>query len=331
MFSFLKNLRGKDLQPNEVKEYIKEESVLPVTEALSPKDQSKNTGNPQNTEAASKTDEAQQESKSDLRSTELSLHQAWELSLTAEQKYSFSFMAAELPPIKEGNITLAGISLIPHDEGIEIAAFIRNGTPNPVTLNPMNLVVLIKNNELFARQAFDLTEIGEIPPYHARPWSFVFKRENFVQVDVLLESWKLAFELAEKKLVLPQQLELEESWIKTLSDDQKESLIQLAKQLPPLNHGEVNIQCVQLIKSDDGSFRALLLFRNGSDNSLDFHQLPLALYDATGEKVAEGIFELGDFTVNANTSKPWMFIFPPKSIVKVDPDFSRWRVQIPQG
>lgn len=322
MFSFLKNMRDKDLSSTEaaeqIKEQIKEESVMSVNEAVIDANGSAGAANSDT-------------SQNKLHDTQLSLHPLWEQNLTSSQKYSFSFMAAELPQIEEGNVSLAGISLIPHDEGIEIAAFIRNGTSQPITLGTMNLVVLIKDNELFARQAFDLSEIGAIPPFTARPWTFLFNRENFLQVDVLLERWKLAFELAAKKLVLPQQLELEESWIKALSDEQKEGLIQLAKQLPPLNSGEVNVQSVQLSKSEDGSLRAMLLFRNGSDKSLSFEKLPLVLMDATGEKIAEGLFELGSLTVNANTSKPWLFIFPPESIVKTDPDFSRWKVNIPQG
>jgi len=183
---------------------------------------------------------------------------------------------------------------------------------------------------LFTRQSFDLSEIGEIPPRSARPWSFVFTREHFLQVDVLLANWKIAFEMAQKKMVLPQQLELEESWIKALSDEQKNSLIELAKNLPALKEGEVNIQSVQLRRSAEGALHVMLLIRNGSTQSLSFEKLPLVLYDATGEKVAEGLFELGSLTVNASTSKPWMFIYPPEMIQKAEPDFSRWKVSVPQ-
>lgn len=313
MLSFLKNLMGKTPTTKEVREQVQEESIL----------------------SASDTEQSHQEAQEQKEAsagvvTALSLHPSWEAQLSTQEKYALSFMAQELEPLLEGNISLAGIALVPHDEGIEVTAFIRNSSDRPISLKEMTLVVLFGDQQLFTRQVFDLSEIGEIPPRSARPWSFVFTREHFLQANVLLANWKIAFEMAQKKMVLPQQLELEESWIKALSDKQKNSLIELAKNLPALKEGEVNIQSVQIRRSPEGALHVMLLIRNGSKQSLSFEKLPLALYDATGAKVAEGLFELGNLTVNANTSKPWLFIYPPESILVEQPDLSRWKVSIPQ-
>jgi len=315
MLSFLKNWLGKTPSPEEVKEQVKEESILP---------------SPESPAQADEPHLQQEEQMTTGVPTSLSLHESWEELLTAQEKYALSFMAQELPPLEAGNLSLAGISLVPHDEGVEVTAFLRNSTDKPVRLGEMTLLILFGDQQLFTRQTFDLSELGEIPARSARPWTFVFKREHFLQVDVLLLNWKIAFELAQKKLVLPQQLELEESWIKALSDEQKNGLIELAKKLPPLPPGEVNVQSVSISRTED-SLRAMLLFRNGSEQSLSIERLPLALYDAAGDKVAEGLFELGGLTVNAGTSKPWLFIFPQESIVKQDADFSRWKVSVPQA
>lgn len=311
MLSFLKNFLGKTPTPDEVREQVQEESILPAsdTEQSHQKQQEKQTG----------------------VITALSLHESWEAKFDTQEKYALSFMAQELEPLEEGNFSLAGLALGPHDEGVEVTAFVRNGTDRPVRLGDMTLVVLFGDQQLFTRQTFDLSQLGEIPPRSARPWTFIFTREHFLQVDVLLSNWKLAFELAQKKMVLPQQLELEESWIQALGDEQKTALIDLAKRLPELKEGEVNIQSVQIRRTEDGALHAMLLIRNGSSQSLSFEKLPLALYDAAGEKVAEGLFELGGLTVNAQTSKPWMFIYPAESVLKAEPDLSRWKVSVPQG
>lgn len=316
MLSFLKNLMGKTPTPEAIKEHLREESVLSAQDTGLSSDKSASTAK-----------------KSAVGSgiTKLSLHESWEKSLNTSEKYALSFMAQELPPMEPGNLSLVGLSLLPHEHGIEVTAFLRNGTDRPISLQEMTLVILLGEEKLFTRQTFDLTEVGVIPPHSARPWSFVFLSEHFLQVDILLQNWKIAFELAQKKIVLPQQLELEESWIRSLTDEQKESLIELAKRLPPIKAGEVNVQSVQLRRSEEGSFHAMLLFRNGSTQSLSLKSLPLALYDARGQKVAVGQFELGGLTVRSNTSKPWMFIFPKESILIEDPDLSRWRVSIPQG
>ncbi|ASJ56114.1 accessory Sec system S-layer assembly protein [Brevibacillus formosus] len=314
MLSFLKNLMGNKPTTNEVREQVQEESILSAADT-----------------EQSHQEEQQVQVESTGVTTTLSLHESWESQLSAQEKYSLSFMAQELEPLQPGNISLAGTSLVPHDDGIEVVAFVRNSTDRPISLNEMTLVVLFGDQELFTRQSFDLSELGEIPPRSARPWSFVFTREHFLQVEVLLVNWKIAFEMAQKKMVLPQQLELEESWIKALTDEQKTSLIELAKNLPALKEGEVNIQSVQIRRTESGALNAMLLIRNGSTQSLSFEKLPLALYDASGDKVAEGLFELGSLTVNANTSKPWLFIFPPESIQKEELDLSRWKVSVPQG
>jgi accessory Sec system S-layer assembly protein len=316
MLSFLKNLMGKTPTPEAIKEHLREESVLSAQDTGLSSDKSASTAK-----------------KSAVGSgiTKLSLHESWEKSLNTSEKYALSFMAQELPPMEPGKISLAGMSLVPHDQGIEVTAFLRNGMDHPVRLQEMTLVILFGEDELFTRQKFDFSEIGEIPAHSARPWSFVFLSENFQQVNVLLNNWKIAFELAQKKMVLPQQLELEESWSRELSDSQKEALIDLAKRLPALKEGEVNIQSVQVRRSEEGALHAMLLIRNGSTQSLSFEKLPLALYDASGQTVAVGMFELGGLTVRSNTSKPWMFIFPKESILIEDPDLSRWRVSIPQG
>ena len=315
MLSFFKNLLGKGSSTTEWKEQLKEESILPATEV------------PLAEERQAETVEAQPET----RDTPLSLHESWEQELDVNQKYSLTFLANDLPPIAVGNVSITGVHIAPHDEGVEVTAFLRNGLPRPIRFEKMNLLILFGDQELFSRQEFDLSVIGEIPPFSARPWTFVFARENFLQKDVLLTNWKIAFELAQKKVVLPQQLELEESWIKALNDEQKTSLIQLAKTLPPLQEGEVNVQSVQVSRAEDGSLRALLLIRNGSTQSLSIDKIPLVLIDAMNEKTAEGLFEIGGLTVNPGTSKPWLFIFPKESIVKENPDLSRWKVTVPQA
>jgi len=321
MLSFFKKWMNQPPKPEELKEEIREESVLPAEEAAIQPHVPVEAGG----------QEQQARTAEEGIVTPLSLHESWEENLDANRKYALSFAATELPPIQPGNVSIVGTGIGPHEDGLEVLGFVRNGLPRPIRLGTMNLVILTKDNQLFARQSFDLSELGEIPPYHARPWSFVFHRDHFLLVDILLLNWKLAFELAQKQMVLPQQLELEESWIKALSEEQKQQLIQLAKKLPALRPGEVNVQSVQISRGPDGSLRALLLIRNGSEQSLNFEKLPLVLIDAAGDEVARGLFELGGLRVNAGTSKPWLFIFPAESIVKAEPDLSRWRVQIPQG
>ncbi|WP_232697858.1 accessory Sec system S-layer assembly protein [Brevibacillus daliensis] len=321
MISFIKNM----LSGKEKEELPKstEESVLPVEDHHS-------TDSTEETRETTPTNGASSVTATDSKHvTELSLHSQWERELDNNAKYSLSFMASELEPLQDGNIAISGLHMVPHEEGIEVTAFVRNGTNRPTRLGKMTLLILIEGDRLFTRQEFDMGELGEIPAYSARPWSFLFKKEHYLITNIALANWKLAFELAQKKMILPQNLELEESWMRSLTDKQKDYFIQLAKSLPPLKEGEVNVQSVQASKQDDGTIRTILLIRNGSTQDLSIEKLPLAMYDAAGDKVAEGLFTLTNFVVHKETSKPWMFIFPADSVCKQEPDLSRWKVQVP--
>lgn len=325
MFSFLKNILSGDEKDTATLPKSTEQSVLPV------KKSDKQASVKKSGKSGKTTKQQQKANGLATRVTELSLHPLWERELDNMQKYSMSFMANQLEPLEEGNIAISGFNMVPHEDGIEIAAFVRNASDKPVVLEKMTLLIMFEGDKLFTRQEFDLGELGEIPAFHARPWNFIFTREHFITTNVLLQNWRLAFELAQKKMVLPQNLELEESWVTSLTDDQKKYFIELAKNLPELKEGEVNVQSVQAKQNDEGMIRAILLIRNGSTQNLSFEQLPLALFDATGEKVAEGVFQLKDFVVNSQTSKPWMFIFPKESILKENVDLSQWRVQLAQN
>ncbi|WP_337020404.1 SLAP domain-containing protein, partial [Oceanobacillus massiliensis] len=58
------------------------------------------------------------------------------------------------------------------------------------------------------------------------------------------------------------------------------------------------------------------------------NQIPLGFSDASNKEVAKGSFNLGGMEVNANTSKPWTFVFPANFIEEIEIDLSRWQVYL---
>lgn len=64
---------------------------------------------------------------------------------------------------------------------------------------------------------------------------------------------------------------------------------------------------------------------------MTLENLPLEIVDATGEVVCKGSFNLPPLTVKANTTKPWTFIFPKKTILVEELDLSRWTARVPQA
>ncbi|WP_455432180.1 SLAP domain-containing protein [Tigheibacillus jepli] len=77
--------------------------------------------------------------------------------------------------------------------------------------------------------------------------------------------------------------------------------------------------------NDNQDLVVTMLIRNGADKNITLQQIPLGVKDATGEEIARGTFKLEDFTIKANTSKPWSFIFPQSMVKKEQLDLSRWQ------
>lgn len=251
--------------------------------------------------------------------------------LKPEDRYYFQFLNNELPPLKENQISLSGVELkVDNDSGkVFVTAFVRNSLAKGIRFEKdMPLLLLGPNDEMIARQHFDLTKLGELPAESSRPWYFVFEEKNVVIKEIPQTDWKLAFELKKEKG--PHALDLEESWAKSLAEQDKEKLENLVKSMTPPKAGEVNFMGVQARVADDGGLHVTLLIRNGSDKNLTLQQLPLTVEDASGDVVAKGGFKLENLEVKANTSKPWTFIFPKELVLKEELDLSKWKAYPPQ-
>lgn len=259
--------------------------------------------------------------------TTLSLHPQWTIS--QEQEYVFRFLANELEPLKPDQISLSGIDIDVDESNGNwlVKAFFRSSLSQSITLGEVELLVLDREGNMLASQQFNLEELGEIPATSARPWVFIFTKDNLFAETPPAEGWKLAFNV---QSMVPHKLELEPAWEEGLSADQKDALEKAVESMPKLKPREVNIAGFQVKKQEDGSIATSVFIRNGHSKQINIENLPLELIDATGDLIARGSFKLDSFDVKANTSKPWTFIYPKEMVQKEDPDFSRWSIRVPQ-
>ncbi|MGM9923442.1 MAG: accessory Sec system S-layer assembly protein [Bacillus sp. (in: firmicutes)] len=256
--------------------------------------------------------------------TELSLHPSW--TLTQEQGYVYRFLNNELSPLKPNQISLSGIELQQDGANLVAVAFVRNSLNKAITFEKVTLLLLDEEGQPFARHEFDMSELGELPKTSSRPWQFVFPQESLLRKDFSTTGWTLAFEIKPKH-----SLDLAESWDKSLSSEGKAQLKEIVDRLTPPKHGEVNFMGLQAFKHEDGNLHITVLIRNGSPKSISIQQLPLQVWDASGEIVAKGAFQLDNLEVKANTTKPWTFIFPASLLLKEELDFSTWKVAAVEG
>ena len=261
--------------------------------------------------------------------TKLSFHPDW--NVPQEQQYVFNFLANDLEPLKPNQLSLAAIN-IEEDAASgawNVKAFFRSSLNQPIELKDIDLFVTAEDGTVLAKQSFDFTQLGTIPAESARPWVFTFHKDSLLTDEIPGEGWKIAFNLVSLR---GHQLDLDTQWEKQLSNDQKEELRKIVKELPKLRDKEVNFTGIQHVKMDNGSLAITLLIRNGNDRDINLEQLPLEVVDANDTVVATGTFKLDPvIVVKANTSKPWTFVYPADLTTNLaDADFTRWAARVPQ-
>lgn len=259
--------------------------------------------------------------------TSLYFHPEWEL--TVAEKYIYQFRHQKLPALLPDQLSIAGINLIEDEDDIIVETFLRNTLSKSVRFEEVDLLLLDAEGQVLAKKRFELDEVSEIPGLSCMPWRFLFGKEDRVAGDIPAEGWKIAFELKNKTEEQEHLLDLDETWEKELSSLQKENLQNLITTLPKLSPGEINLMGIEAKFNEDGALAVVILVRNGNEKNIKLETIPLVVEDAQGDVVCEGGFNLSNFEVKANTSKPWTFIFPSSLIQKQEPDLSRWKAYAP--
>lgn len=320
MFSFLKNWmkKGQNEQRSfdELKQDIQESTTVPAEEEIGVEQADA-------TEHSGTENSGKNPSEKTVR-TELSLHPGWEAVLDAEKKYTLRFLQAELPEMTEGTLGVTGFSLIPNEQGLTVAMFFRNGTAHPLRFKEVTLLLMF-DDEVFARYTFDLHDMEAIPPYSSRPWEVLFPRESFLKDNVRFDRWKVALE---RKRILPGQLDLDPQMAARMSESQIARLQQLVRSLPPLAPREVNVVGYDIEWAPDGRLVVGLLFRNGMSTPYKPDKLHVEILDRAGERVVSGTFDAGKVEVKPGTSRPWIVVFPPSVVEKAGADLSRWTLKV---
>lgn len=259
--------------------------------------------------------------------TKLSYHPDWDVP--KEQQYIFNFLANDLQPLKPNQLSLSAINIETDNAGNWLVkAFFRSSLAQSVELGEIELFIIDAEGNKIAGQTFDFKELGTIPPESARPWVFVFKKESIEVEEIPAEGWQLAFNLISLR---GHQLDLDETWKKQLPKEQQDQLAEIVKTLPKLGKTEVNFTGLQLKLQESGSLAASIFIRNGNDKAINLEQLPLEIVDANGKQVAKGSFKMEPvLTIQANSTKPWTFIFPAELVDAEGADLSRWTARVTQ-
>lgn len=262
-----------------------------------------------------------------LPKQKLALHPSW-IDITQERKYVLQFMQYELPPIEEDTFGFSGTNIREHKGTIHVSTFIRSRIGEPYAPEEIILYLVNSDTEIIAHKKLDIKQlIGNIPAHSNMPWEFTFEPQTRSGREVPTEDseWQLLCTVPE-----PHKLELDPTWEESLPEEQKERLQSLFDKLDDMMDNNLNLTGISKRFEENGAFTVTAFVRNGYDQDVTISQLPLQVIDANDVVVTQGAFEMGSFTVKANTSKPWSFTFGEMMVEKDTIDMSKWRLVVMQ-
>lgn len=319
MFSFIKNWFGKDRDDarslDDLKKEIQEESVVEAADL-------QEAGN---AEAPGAKDKPAAKRELKKVRTELSLHPVWEEMLDSEKKYTLRFLQADLPEMIVGTVGVTGFSLMPSEGGVTVAMFFRNGTPNPTRFKTITLSIYL-DERLFARHAFNMEDLGTIPPYSSRPWELFFPASSFVSENFAFSRWKVKLHVSKEMYKWPRELELDPAMEARMTDMQKNRLEYILQVLPPLKKNTVEITGFDISLTKDGRLVVGMLFQNATDTVYSPDKLDITITEPDGSVVATGLVQTDKIHVRPGTSRPWIMVFPPELVQKPDAVLRHWKL-----
>lgn len=227
-----------------------------------------------------------------------------------------------LPEMKKDQFQVSGIEMVVQNGEILVPTFIRSTVSKPVTLKNTSILLVDEDTNVIAKTEVDFSNLGVVEPDTTIFWNINFPKDSVEVTDFNnIKSWSLAFEENTKhRLDLS---ELREGAISEAARAQLEEIINEAD----LSANELSLMGLSAKRDHQDGLEITLLVQNGTKDNLDVQLLPLNFYDATGELAAQGTFQLKDFVVYANTSKPMTIVFPKSGILKNNLNLESWSLE----
>lgn len=262
--------------------------------------------------------------------TQIDFSTDWELP--AQEKYIFQFFHQQLKNLEANQLHVHGVKLYKVDSGVVVTSILRHSLPKKLILDQVVLIVKDKEGKELAKRQFDMQLFGELDSCTARPWKFLFEMEDLLvpYEEIINEmDFEMVFEYYEK-VVKDFELFLDENWSNGLGIEQQEFVKNLVATLEPIKVNEISIVGFHFYESEE-AVNIYIIIRNAFDQTLTIENLPIQLFDATGEMVCKLGFPIGEFEIKAQQARPISLSFSKDVFMKENPDFSTWKIElIPQ-
>ncbi|WP_236712581.1 SLAP domain-containing protein [Peribacillus muralis] len=129
--------------------------------------------------------------QADSVQTSLLFHDEWNIS--KQEEYVYRFHHQQLPALKPNQISISGVKLVKEEDDVIIIAFLRNSLEKAIRFEIVDIWLVDGSGRAWAKKAFDLSVLGEVPALSSIPWRFLFEEDDKLAETIPDEEWQIVF------------------------------------------------------------------------------------------------------------------------------------------
>jgi SLAP domain-containing protein len=200
---------------------------------------------------------------------------------------------SKLPPLKPGQINLNAVYAFDMGDKLEVHAYVRNANSIAINFGKVQLKIINTKHEIIAKQIFQLSSIGDIPPFSVRPFKVFFDKSNVYTNDIKNEKWKLVFD---SNFAIKNTVKIELENIQPVHLEECKTFL---KNLPNIDQGNISISLYKVNKRENDDLAISVLIRNATDKGLNISKLPINIKDIeNNQALISGVFNIEKIVVN---------------------------------
>ncbi|GAB6179337.1 hypothetical protein JCM14036_06560 [Desulfotomaculum defluvii] len=257
----------------------------------------------------------------------LSLHPDKIIKTSEAEKKLMLDEVSQLPSEKNGEkVFFDGIYCVKYEEFLQVGFYIRNYLDRPILIGNVTIKIVNDRGNVLASQEFRLVEIGQIPNRSVRPWDVQFRNENVFEEDIMKQNWKLVVEdNMGGKVYFPV---ISDTKPEPLNNEEIQKLKDFLKTDIPLEEDELRVIPYEIKAKDNGDLLVTLLIRSNTKKSLLWNAFGITVFNAKGQAIAKGYFDIGHNIIEAGFFFLRTFTFPADTVIINNADLSDWTIQL---
>jgi len=255
--------------------------------------------------------------KDDVKKAKLKLYinDEHEAAHAVAKKEYYSDELESLPDMNEGEININTTYVFDLGDKVEVAVYFRNGLSKAINFDKVPLKILNSNDEVMAKQTFELRDVGDIPAFSAVPWKLYFDKENVLADKIeMQEGWHIVFDTNIKAI---NNIKIEFENVPPELDINK--LRKYLDKLPRMSPGNISISLYEVEKNNEGELGVALIIRNASDKKVKVDKIPITIKNNDNDKiVAVGTFKLDNMEICSLKARYIKLLFIAEQLLESD-------------